>query len=207
MKKISLLFFLAISFAVWPQEQNKPLLQRIKELEEQNQKLMQENLELKRQMLEQMEKKILSERLSLLQEKVEQLQKKVVVFQKEANDHITTNQSQWSDMPGMTMSITLKHESFVLILFKTGGVQACSGPEFTQPVFRLMVDDTQKAYTLHEFHRSNIGPVYELRDVSLNWAGILQAGEHTIKVQWAIPNGVLHASWYGDNRTIIVVGF
>lgn len=71
---------LAISILVCSQEQSKSVLQRIKELEEQNQKLVQENLELKKQILElqtqrleQIENRILSERLGLLEKKIEKL--------------------------------------------------------------------------------------------------------------------------------------
>lgn len=120
-------------------------------------------------------------------------------IQATANDRITIVSNSWTDMPAMT--VTADIDGPVLVLFKTGGVQAC--PEIkVRARFRLLIDGIEKAFTLHEFHNAG----WELRDASLIWLeSSLAAGNHVFKVQWNAEGGTVSACWYGDLRSLIVV--
>jgi hypothetical protein len=98
------------------------------------------------------------------------------------------------------MIVTADIDGPVLVLFKTGGVQGAPGKN-VRARFRLLIDGTEKAFTLHEFHNEG----WELRDASLMWLESLTPGNHEFKVQWRAEAGTASACWYGDLRSLIVV--
>jgi hypothetical protein len=116
-----------------------------------------------------------------------------------ANDSIRIELDSWTDMP--KMKVTADIDGPVLVLFKTGGVQGKPG-KTVRARFRLLIDDIEKAFTLHEFHNEG----WELRDASLMWLeSSLAAGNHEFKVQWRAEVGTVSACWYQDLRSLIVV--
>jgi hypothetical protein len=121
-----------------------------------------------------------------------------------ANNSIRTESNSWTDMPAMT--VTADIDGPVLVLFKTGGVQGFPG-KLVRARFRLLIDNKEKAFTLHEFHNEG----WELRDASLMWLESLTPGNHVFKVQWSAEAGTagtsveVSACWYDDLRSLIVV--
>jgi hypothetical protein len=116
-----------------------------------------------------------------------------------ANNSIRIDKDNWTDMPAMT--VTADIDGAVLVLFKTGGVQAYPG-KLVRARFRLLIDNNEKAFTLHEFHNEG----WELRDSSLMWLeSSLAAGNHEFKVQWRAEAGTVCACLYSDLRSLIVV--
>jgi hypothetical protein len=121
-----------------------------------------------------------------------------------ANNSIRTKSNSWTDMPAMT--VTADIDGPVLVLFKTGGVQGFPG-KLVRARFRLLIDNKEKAFTLHEFHNEG----WELRDASLMWLESLTPGNHVFKVQWSAEAGTagtsveVSACWYDDLRSLIVV--
>jgi hypothetical protein len=97
------------------------------------------------------------------------------------------------------MIVTTDISGPVLVLFKAGGVQAL--PVNSRARFRLLIDNIEKAFTLHEFNNNG----WELRDVALMWLDSLAAGNHVFKVQWRAESGTVGACWYGDLRSLIVI--
>lgn len=121
-----------------------------------------------------------------------------VRIQATATDKININPDNWTDMPQMI--VTADVNGPVLVLFKAGGVQGAP-PVNVRARFRLLIDNVEKAFTLHEFHNSG----WELRDVALVWLDSLAAGNHVIKVQWRAEIGTVWACYYGDTRSLIVI--
>jgi hypothetical protein len=116
-----------------------------------------------------------------------------------ANDSIRITSNSWTDMPAMTVTAAI--DGPALVLFKTGGVQGAPG-EKVRARFRLLIDNIEKAFTLHEFHNAG----WELRDASLMWLeSSLAAGNHVFKVQWNAEGGTVSACWYNDLRSLIVI--
>jgi hypothetical protein len=115
-----------------------------------------------------------------------------------ATDKIMIDKDNWTDMP--QMKVTANIDGPVLVLFKTGGVQGYPGT-LVRAKFRLLIDQTQKAFTLHEFHNAG----WELRDVSLMWLESLAPGDHVFNVQWSAEAGTVNACFYKDLRSLIVV--
>ena len=121
-----------------------------------------------------------------------------VRIQATATDKININPDNWTDMPQMI--VTADVNGPVLVLFKAGGVQGAP-PVNVRARFRLLIDNVEKAFTLHEFHN----PGWELRDVALVWLDSLAAGNHVIKVQWRAEFATVWACLYGDTRSLIVI--
>jgi hypothetical protein len=116
-----------------------------------------------------------------------------------ANNSIRTESNSWTDMPAMT--VTADIDGPALVLFKTGGMQGAPGA-MVRARFRLLIDNIEKAFTLHEFHNAG----WELRDASLMWLeSSLAAGNHVFKVQWNAEGGTVGACWYNDLRSLIVI--
>jgi hypothetical protein len=115
-----------------------------------------------------------------------------------ANDSIRITSDSWTDMPAMIVTAAI--DGPTLVLFKTGGVQGAPG-EKVRARFRLLIDNIEKAFTLHEFHNAG----WELRDASLMWLESLGAGNHEFKVQWRAEAGTVSACWYKDLRSLIVI--
>jgi len=121
-----------------------------------------------------------------------------------ANNSIRIDKNSWTDMPEMI--VTADIDGPVLVLFKTGGVQGYPG-KLVRAKFRLLIDNKEKAFTLHEFHNE----AWELRDASLMWLESLTPGNHVFKVQWSAEAGTagtsvaVSACWYNDLRSLIVV--
>jgi hypothetical protein len=115
-----------------------------------------------------------------------------------ANDSIKIASDSWTDMPKMI--VTAGIDGPVLVLFKTGGVQGNPG-KLVRARFRLLIDNIEKAFTLHEFHNEG----WELRDASLMWLEDLTPGNHEFKVQWRAEAGTVCACLYNDLRSLIVV--
>lgn len=118
-----------------------------------------------------------------------------------AKNKLDLRPAAWTDMADMNVSITTTGNQ-VLLLFKVGGVQV-TGAEPAQGQFRMLVDDGQVAFALHEFHNKG----WELRDVALTWMGTLDAGKHTVRVQWYIgtTGATLSCCWYNDTRSLIAI--
>jgi len=121
---------------------------------------------------------------------------------KNATDEISSAATEWEDMPDMAIEIST-NDNPVLVLFNAGGVQPPIGNRQITGQFRLLIDDDQKAYTLHEYQLSQ----WASRDVMLNWMGILSKGTHTIKVQWCTvkENHEIRACYKNANRNLIAV--
>ena len=116
-----------------------------------------------------------------------------------ANNSIRTESNSWTDMEAMT--VTADIDGPALVLFKTGGMQGAPGA-MVRARFRLLIDNIEKAFTLHEFHNAG----WELRDASLMWLeSSLAAGNHVFKVQWNAEGGTVGACWYNDLRSLIVI--
>ena len=108
------------------------------------------------------------------------------------------DKDNWTDMP--QMKVTADIDGPVLVLFKTGGVQGASGRN-VRARFRLLIDNIEKAITVHEFHNAG----WELRDASLMWLESLTPGNHEFKVQWMAEAGTVGACWFNDLRSLIVI--
>jgi hypothetical protein len=80
--------------------------------------------------------------------------------------------------------------------FRPGPPSLTSGPSF-----RLLVDGGQHDLTRLEFHQGG----WELRGVFLTRLLSLNAGQHTVAVEWYTSSGVTVACWYGDSRQIQVI--
>ena len=104
----------------------------------------------------------------------------------------------WTDMSKMIVTASI--DGPVLVLFKTGGVQGAPGKN-VRARFRLLIDNIEKAFTLHEFHNEG----WELRDASLMWLESLTPGNHEFKVQWRAEGGEVCACFYNDLRSLIVI--
>ncbi len=120
-----------------------------------------------------------------------------VRIQVAATDSLRITSDTWTDMPQMIVTTDISGP--VLVLFKAGGVQAL--PVNSRARFRLLIDNIEKAFTLHEFNNNG----WELRDVALMWLDSLAAGNHVFKVQWRAESGTVGACWYGDLRSLIVI--
>jgi hypothetical protein len=116
-----------------------------------------------------------------------------------ATDSIKTTSTTWTDFPNMSVTATTGAGA-VLVLLKAGGVQGSPGQN-VRIRFRLLVDNVQKAFTLHEFHNAG----WELRDLVLTTLETLTAGSHTFKVEWYAEGGTANASWYSDTRSLLVL--
>ncbi|HEU0015552.1 MAG TPA: hypothetical protein VFQ45_17885 [Longimicrobium sp.] len=119
--------------------------------------------------------------------------------QRVASNKIDKGVSDWTDMPDMQADLPV-HAGAALLLFKAGGVQL-TGAGNGQIHFRMLVDGSQVAFCLHEFHNNG----WQLRDVSLVWMGDLAAGTRRVSVQWKVQAGVGSCCWYGDNRSLIAL--
>lgn len=117
-----------------------------------------------------------------------------------ATNHVETKSTTWVDLPDMSVTVDTGANA-VLFLFKTGGVQMAGGSNSARGRFRLLVDDGQVAFTLHEFHNGG----WELHDVTLVHLAWMAAGRHTARVQWYAESSTLSASWYGDQRSLMAV--
>ncbi len=115
-----------------------------------------------------------------------------------ANDFVATTSTSWVDMPGMIVSTTTANNP-ISVTFKAGGVQVY-GVQNSRGSLRLLIDDQEQAFTLHEYNNNG----WELRDVSLFYSGSLTAGAHTFKVQWKTESGTLGSGWFGNTRSLIV---
>lgn len=146
----------------------------------------------------------LTQELDRMRELHDRAERDRVRHQVHAKDHVETAATAWSVLLAMK-SLRLDKEVHTLFLFKAGGMQAVSGNN-THPVglFRLTVDDEEKARARHEF-RSNDG--WRLRDVSLVWLEKLKAGEHRIAVEWCVvqDGDTLHVCWHDDARSLVVI--
>ncbi|MEN8218504.1 MAG: hypothetical protein ABFS56_19475 [Pseudomonadota bacterium] len=120
---------------------------------------------------------------------------------KSATDEISTDATEWEDMPDMAIEIST-NDNPVLVLFNAGGVQPASQQRGITSQFRLLIDDEQKAYTLHEYQYGGT----QSRDVMLNWMGTLSKGTHTIQVQWRVEeNQEIKACYKNANRNLMAV--
>lgn len=129
------------------------------------------------------------------------------------------NQTGWNDIPGMNATIVsptwIFGAQWFLFRFNMPGVQV-QGVTQAQAEFRLMVDNVQQAYALHEFHTDS----WALQGVSLERMLNLAQGSHTVSVQWSIrspqarigiPGGLpevratLWGSFNGDVRGLNII--
>jgi hypothetical protein len=123
-----------------------------------------------------------------------------VRLQATANDQISVAAAAtYTDMPQMTVTTAI--DGPVLVLFKAGGVQVSPTNANQSAKFRLLIDGTERAYTMHEFQTGG----FNLRDVSLMYMGDIAAGTHVFKVQWLTGSGTLTACWYNDTRSLFVI--
>jgi hypothetical protein len=107
-------------------------------------------------------------------------------------------------MPGMRLAFNAATPNHFLINVSINGIQALPSGNPDPKIasfFRLMVDDGQHDLTRHEFHANG----WELRGVSLTRLLSLNAGNHTVSVEWYTTSGTTVACWYGDSRQIQVI--
>lgn len=119
-------------------------------------------------------------------------------IQAAATDPIRQTADTWTDMPQMIVSTEI--DGPVFVLFKVGGVQGGPGKN-VRARFRLLIDNNEKSFTLHEFHNEG----WELRDVTLIWLESLAAGNHTFKIQWRAEGGTVSACLYKDLRSLVII--
>jgi hypothetical protein len=120
------------------------------------------------------------------------------------NDKVDVTATSWQPMPGMSLSFNATTAGPFLINVAINGVQAlpAGAPEpHIGSSFRLLVDGGQHDLTRLEFHQGG----WELRGVSLTRLLSLNAGQHTVAVEWYTSSGVTVACWYGDSRQIQVI--
>lgn len=112
----------------------------------------------------------------------------------------STASTSWVDMPNMSLTINLPITGTVLILAQINGVQGTGGVNI-RGHFRVLVDNVQLQRTSNEFHNNG----WELRGIHMSEIKSLNAGTHTIKLQWATTSGTLTCCWYTDKRQIQVI--
>ena len=120
------------------------------------------------------------------------------------NDKVDVTATSWQPMPGMSLAFNAAIPSPFLINVAINGVQALptGAPEpHIASFFRLLVDGGQHDLTRHEFHQGG----WELRGVTLTRLLSLNAGQHTVTVEWYTTGGVTSACWYNDSRQIQVI--
>lgn len=126
-----------------------------------------------------------------------------------AVSNTTATWSLWANIPNMSLGLS-SPGAYFFVRFQMGGVQAYGNNiPHARGEFRLMLDNVQQAYTLHEFHNNG----WELRQASLERILYLTPGNHTITVQWAThspeatgANPVnLQGCWYNDIRHLIAI--
>lgn len=117
-----------------------------------------------------------------------------------ANNPAELAKTGWRDMPSMKAEVELAGGTF-LILFQASGVQSAHANNAVR--FQLLVDGRQVALARHEF--STVG--WALRNVNLQALEPLDAGVHTIVVQWegAYDGKTTQLSRYDDTRSLIIV--
>ena len=120
------------------------------------------------------------------------------------NDRVDVTATSWQPMPGMSLAFNAAIPSPFLINVAINGVQALpsGAPEpHIASFFRLLVDGGQHDLTRHEFHQGG----WELRGVFLTRLLSLNAGQHTVAVEWYTSSGTTSACWYNDSRQIQVI--
>lgn len=116
-------------------------------------------------------------------------------------NRLDTTSTAWTDIPSMSITISLPRAAYVLIMVQINGVQMQGGTTL-RGGFRLLVDGSQVQQTYHEFNNSG----WELRGVNMSEIRSLAAGSHTIKVQWMVSTGtMLSCCWYNDRRHIQII--
>ena len=120
------------------------------------------------------------------------------------NDRVDVTATSWQPMPGMSLAFNAAIPSPFLINVAINGIQAlpAGAPEpHIASFFRLLVDGGQHDLTRHEFHQGG----WELRGVFLTRLLSLNAGQHTVAVEWYTSSGTTSACWYNDSRQIQVI--
>ncbi|MGE5656343.1 MAG: hypothetical protein ACM37W_06975 [Actinomycetota bacterium] len=120
-----------------------------------------------------------------------------------ANDPVSTVSWGWEDIPKMTLTITANGKNFVLVLFNMGGIQGVE-KALVRARFQIIVDNVQKAFSWHEYHNNG----WELGDATMFALDKLDAGPHTIKVQWCTEPqfpGRVGGSAYNSTRSLMVI--
>ena len=120
------------------------------------------------------------------------------------NDKVDVTATSWQPMPGMSLAFNAAIPSPFLINVAINGVQAlpAGAPEpHIASFFRLLIDGGQHDLTRLEFHQGG----WELRGVSLTRLLSLNAGQHTVAVEWYTSSGMTSACWYNDSRQIQVI--
>lgn len=114
----------------------------------------------------------------------------------------TANSSAWVQIPGMGFTVVAGISAWFQIHAQMNGV-GISGVNLSGGYFRLLVDGGQQDMTRHDFHNGG----WEVRGVYLSKLVWLQAGTHTISVEWlpAPAGATLWCSFYGDSRQIQVI--
>jgi hypothetical protein len=115
----------------------------------------------------------------------------------------------WNNVPDMSFSLT-SPGAYFLVRFQMGGVQASGGNiPHGRGEYRLLLNGTLQAYTLHEYHANG----WELREVSLERILYLAPGNHSFFVQWATNSPeatpanpvTLRGCWYNDYRHLMAI--
>ena len=120
------------------------------------------------------------------------------------NDKVDVTATSWQPMPGMRLAFNAATPNHFLINVVINGIQALPTGDPAPKIgsfFRLLVDDGQHDLTRHEFHANG----WELRGVFLTRLLSLNAGQHTVAVEWYTTSGITSACWYSDSRQIQVI--
>ena len=120
------------------------------------------------------------------------------------NDKVDVTATSWQPMPGMSLAFEAATPNHFLINVVINGVQALPTGGSQSNIgafFRLLVDDGQHDLTRLEFHQNG----WELRGVFLTRLLSLNAGQHTVAVEWYTTSGTTSACWYSDSRQIQVI--
>ncbi len=121
------------------------------------------------------------------------------------NGAVSTTSATWVDVPNLSMTITSPDiGAFFDVRVHINGVQGTLSPNI-RGYFRLLVDGSEWERTAHEFNNAG----WELRGVVMNRLISLNAGNHTLAVQWLVQGTTgtptLTCCWYNDMRLISAV--
>jgi len=111
-----------------------------------------------------------------------------------ATDVVSITTDTWTDMSGMSLSISTGASPVLILVNLTGTWHDTSGEVGR---FRLVIDDVPKDPVVVKYSSAD----YEC--VPLMHLETLSAGDHTVKVQWRTSSGTLRASQDSSVRSLV----